>query len=197
MDHHSSAVSAPSALKILLDGNKRFLSGQNTHKKIDQESQLVVPLMQNPFAVILTCADSQMAPEIIFDQWLGNLYVIRNAGNIIDDITLGSIEYGVTQLGIKLVLVLGHQGCDTLTNSCLGIESEGHIQSINDKIQPALEKAFSQDGDIIGYAIDANIENSVNILRTSEPLLANLWNNDQIKIGGARFDLDSGRVVFI
>ena len=197
MDHHSSAVSAPSALKILLDGNKRFLSGQNTHKKIDQESQLVVPLMQNPFAVILTCADSQMAPEIIFDQWLGNLYVIRNAGNIIDDITLGSIEYGVTQLGIKLVLVLGHQGCDTLTNSCLEIECHGHIQSINDKIQPVLEKAFSQDGDIIAYAIDANIENSVNILRTSEPLLANLWNNDQIKIGGARFDLDSGRVVFI
>ena len=129
-DPEVKVTSAEEALQMLKEGNARFMSGELT-------------MGQKPFAIILCCADSRVAPEIYFDQKLGDIFVIRNAGNVVDEVVLGSIEYGAEHLGSPLMVVLGHTSCGAVTAACEGGELPENIEAIVKKIQPSVKAGAS------------------------------------------------------
>ena len=126
-------------LDALKAGNARFVSGTLNPKADYAEDRERLANGQHPFAVVLCCSDSRVSPEIVFDQGLGDLFVIRNAGNVVDKDVLGSIEYAVEHLGTPLVVVMGHSCCGALTATCQGGELPGHIKSIAERIRPSLD----------------------------------------------------------
>ena len=175
------------ALDQLKEGNARFLSGDLTPKDDYAALREKLSTGQHPFAVILCCSDSRVAPEIIFDQKLGDLFVIRNAGNIVDEEVLGSIEYAVEHLGSPLVVVMGHASCGAVTATYHGSDLPGHIINIASRIKPSL------DG---GCCIDDNA-------RRHAQRMAQLIEEDEIihhvgaKVVAAFYDLQSGKVEWL
>lgn len=135
-----------------------------------------------------------MPPEIIFDCGLGDLFVIRVAGHVVDDAVLGSVEFAVLSLGVELVMVLGHSRCGAVLATVEGGEPPGHLNSLVERIRPALAQARASGGDIIDVTITANIALTVAALRTSQPILAQRVADGRLHIVGARYDLDTGLV---
>ena len=133
------------ALDLLKEGNARFVSGDLIPKDDYSELREQLSTGQQPFAVVLCCSDSRVAPEIIFDQKLGDLFVIRNAGNVVDEDVLGSIEYAVEHLGTQLVVVLGHSSCGAVTATCQDGDLPGHIPYLTKRIQPAINTSCCID----------------------------------------------------
>ena len=133
------------ALDLLKTGNARFVSGELSPKDDYSALREQLGAGQHPFAVVLCCSDSRVAPEIIFDQKLGDLFVIRNAGNVVDEDVFGSIEYAVEHLGSPLVVVLGHSSCGAVTATCQGGEPSGHIAAIVRRIRQSVGEAGSID----------------------------------------------------
>lgn len=156
----------------------------------------VVAIGQHPFAIVLGCADSRVPPEIIFDQGLGDLFVIRVAGNIVDDAILGSIEYAVEELGTPLVLVLGHEGCGAVAATIKHGEILGHISTLLNAIQPAVDTAKTESGDLLDNAVRANIKLVVDQLKSSLPV-ADFVKHDKLKVVGAQYNLKCGTVEMI
>ena len=156
---------------------------------------------QHPFAVIFGCADSRVPPEIIFDQGLGDLFVIRVAGHVLDAAALGSIEYAAVELGVPLVMVLGHQRCGAVKAAVEAVERgstvPGHMPTLVDAIRPAVAKAKGSPGDLLDNAVRAHVAVVVGQLQSSEPILAALVRANKVKIVGARNDLDSGVVEIV
>jgi carbonic anhydrase len=153
---------------------------------------------QYPFAVILGCADSRTGPEILFDQGLGDLFVVREAGNVVDNHTIGSIEYAVEHLHVPLIVVMGHERCGAIaaardTVAAKG-QAEGHIESLVAAIRSAVEATAGQDAEA---TCKANVRNVVLALRTCEPLLRRMVDEDRVKVVGAYYDLDTGAVTFM
>ena len=128
------------ALELLKEGNARFVSNALVTKDHYEEERQQLSEGQHPFAVVLCCSDSRVVPEILFDQQLGDLFVIRNAGNVVDEDVLGSIEYAVEHLESPLVVVLGHSNCGAVTATCQGEELPGHIVDIVRRIIPSIDK---------------------------------------------------------
>ena len=185
--------------ELLVEGNKRFinnLSADHDHLEMINETREG----QYPFAVILSCMDSRTSTELIFDQGLGDVFSIRTAGNIIGEYELGSIEYAVEHLHCKLIVVLGHENCGAI-QAYAKSENEkhnDHIQSLVDYIASEEEEKTIPDSlrsntDIL---VKANITHAVNLLKSSTPVLKPLVDNNEIKIIGAYYDLDSGKVLF-
>ncbi|MGA9176521.1 MAG: carbonic anhydrase [Desulfobacterales bacterium] len=146
---------------------------------------------------MLSCSDSRVPPEILFDQGLGDLFVIRLAGNILDDAALASLEYAVEHLGVKYIMVLGHERCGAVEAALKGGEVPGHIGSLVKAIQPAVEKAKNQPGDLLDNAVRANITIVVQQLKSSEPILEELVKKGDLTVVGTRYDLDDGVVVIL
>lgn len=144
---------ADDALAMLKDGNERFVSGKLRHHGNQKKGRKVLGCGQKPFAVILCCADSRVSPEIFFDQKLGDIFVIRNAGNVIDTVVLGSIEYGVEHLGAPIVVVVGHSKCGAVTAACEGGELPENIQSIVNVIKPSVKDGESVDKVVRAHAV--------------------------------------------
>ena len=144
------------------------------------------------------CADSRTAPEILFDQGLGDLFVVREAGNVVDDHAIGSIEYGVEHLHAPLIVVLGHKRCGAVAAARDAVagkgRAEGHIESLVAAIRPAVEATVGQD---VEATCKANVRNIVHALRTSEPLLRHMVEHGDIKVVGEYYDLDTGVVAFL
>ncbi|HWP98409.1 MAG TPA: carbonic anhydrase [Syntrophomonadaceae bacterium] len=191
-------LTAQQAQQLLIDGNKRFLSGAILPKNLTQERRSELVKGQKPLAVILACSDSRVPPELIFDQGLGDLFVVRVAGNVIDPITLGSIEYGVEHLGATLIVVLGHSSCGAVKASVDGGEAKGSIASIVAKIKPLVEK--SKASGVKGEALyqkveDENIASSVAELEKSAEIKSLLKAN-KVKVISGKYHLDTGEVVF-
>ncbi len=191
------AVTADDALGLLAQGNQRYVAGQVTHPDQAMARRAEVAGSQAPFAVVLGCADSRVAPEIVFDQGLGDLFVIRVAGNVLDNTGLGSIEYAVEHLHSSLIVVLGHERCGAVTAAVKGGEAPGHIHSIVQAIEPAVEACQGQPGDPVENAVRANVSRVVTQLRHAGPLLAELVEAGKVKVVGARYDLDTGVVEFL
>ena len=126
-------------LEALKEGNARFVAGKMARKMDYANDRERLSQGQQPFAVVLCCSDSRVAPEIVFDQGLGDLFVIRNAGNVVNEDVLGSIEYAVEHLGTPLVVVMGHSSCGAVTATCQGEDLPGHIKSIAERIRPSLD----------------------------------------------------------
>ena len=137
---HDVAIDADEALKRLLDGNKRYLSGHAKGPNRSSARRTELARAQHPIAVIVSCSDSRVPPELLFDQGFGDVFVVRSAGNIVDSIGLGSIEYAVDHLGTKLILVLGHERCGAVTAAMQSGDAPGNIKSVVDAIKPAVEK---------------------------------------------------------
>ena len=193
-----NTLTSDQALTQLLRGNERFVAGWPDHpNQSARRRREVTEAGQHPFAVILSCSDSRVPPEIIFDQGLGDLFVIRVAGNVLDDIVLGTIEYAVEHLHAPLIMVLGHDQCGAVTAAVQGVEVRNHIQSLAEALRPAVAIARAQEGDVISNAIDANVHQAVTTLQASEPVLAHAVAEGQLKVAGARYNLDTGKVKLI
>ncbi len=181
-----------SALAELLAGNQRFAQQQTTglHRGAFRLKQ--VAKGQKPFAAILGCADSRVPVEILFDQGLGDLFVVRVAGNVATPEEIGSLEYA-TLVGAKVILVLGHERCGAVTAALAGKPVPGQIGSILEQIKPAIAATKGQSGDPLKNAIIANVQNQVAIIASS-PVVTDLVQAGKLKIVGGYYDLDTGVV---
>ena len=189
------APSADEALQQLMAGNKRYAEGKATRRHQDAVRRTEVAKGQKPMATILSCSDSRVPPEIVFDQGLGDLFVVRVAGNIAEAHGVGSIEYAVEHLGSRLIVVLGHERCGAVDATLKGGEAHGHIQWLVDAIRPAVEKAKGKPGDALDNAVTSNVAMTVEQLKSSMmPSLGVMLAERGVKIVGARYDLDSGVV---
>jgi carbonic anhydrase len=193
----SEVANGDEALQRLEEGNQRYVTNRTVDPHQSQARRIEVALGQNPFATILGCVDSRVPPEIVFDRGLGDLFVIRTAGQVIDQAVMGSIEFGAFELGIPLILVLGHEKCGAVNATIEALEhnaqAEGSIGALVDGIQPAVEAVRDQPGDLLDNAVNANVELGVARLKES-PILAELLEQGRLKIVGGRYDLDTGAV---
>jgi len=191
-----SSISGDQALQMLMDGNARFASGNATHPNQSEERLSDLVSGQHPFAVVVGCSDSRIPPEIIFDQGLGDIFVIRTAGEVMDNVTIASIEYAVEHLNVPLVLVLGHDGCGAVTAAVNGGEVPGHLNSLVGFIRPAVEeaKAAGSEDQLLENSIDCNVKNVVDEIRTCQPILSEAVEEGNLTIVGACYHLDSGIV---
>lgn len=182
------------ALRELKDGNRRYAEARAETPHRGVERAVEVSKAQHPFGQVLACSDSRVVPEIVFDQGLGDLFVVRVAGNIVDPAVEGSLEFGAQQLGARLIVVLGHRRCGAVTAAVQKVASANHIRFLMDRLQPALDEVRDRPGDPVENAVHAQVEKAVDQLRQSEPTLAHLRREGQLKVVGAVYDLDTGRV---
>ena len=196
-------ISAPEALQRLRDGNRRFLNGERGGiESVGQARRTELLGGQAPFAVIVACSDSRVPVEYLFDQGLGDLFVIRVAGNIVAPSQIGSIEYAVTNLGTRLVMVLGHSNCGAIEAALqnLGkIDATGspNLRSIVDRIRPALEPLLQSSDEIrLDEAVAANVRYSVQRLHEDSVILSNMVAAGELMVVGAEYSIDKGEVIF-
>lgn len=187
------------SINILKKGNKRFV--KNLKAQRDLSSQVKSTSKgQFPFAVVLSCIDSRVPVELIFDQGIGDIFSVRVAGNIVNEDVLGSIEYSCKVAGSKVVVVLGHTKCGAVTAACKKVEL-GNITALLSKIKPAvdfIEKDIKKfDNESIEKVVLKNIDFSVEQIRNESPILAEMEKNNEIQIIGANYDVSTGKVVFI
>ena len=147
--------------------------------------------------MILSCADSRVPPEIIFDQGLGDLFAIRVAGNITDDAILASIEYAAEHLHTPLLVVMGHGSCGAVTAATEAGEPPGHMSALVRPIRPAVEKARGMPGDLVANAVRLNVEMVVAQIRDSAPLLSAMVKTGQLRVVGAVYSLENGEVTWL
>jgi carbonic anhydrase len=190
-------VSPDAALTRLLDGNKRFVQQKSQHPHQSQRRLQEVAQAQHPFATILSCADSRVPAEILFDQGIGDLFDIRIAGNIITPEALGSIEYAAVLLGTPVVMVLGHERCGAVTAAVKGESLPGTIGAFVKAIRPAMAKVKGKPGDPVENAVVANVQYQVARLQQKSPLLVQRMQAGKLQIVGGRYDLDTGEVTII
>lgn len=188
---------ADEAIRMLKEGNNRFTSGKLEHPNQCEESRQSVAAGQEPIATVLTCSDSRVPPVDIFDQGLGDLFVVRVAGNVIGDHTLGSIEYAVKHLHTPLVLVLGHSNCGAVSAVASGAALEGHIATLGPAIQSAIKNVKDMEGDTIDNASIELAKQIATKISESEPVVADLVKDGAVRVVPAFYDLASGEVRFL
>lgn len=193
----TSNITPDAALQKLMDGNQRYIQQKRTFPDQGRSRILELAKGQHPFAIVLGCSDSRVAPEILFDQGLGDLFEIRVAGNVLDNVVLGSIEYAAAELGVPLLVVLGHERCGAVKAALDGKPVPGHIGSLVAAIKPAVYATKGQLGDAWDNAVRANVKMSVNKLKALSPILAKAVKAGTLKVVGARYDIDSGEVEVI
>lgn len=191
-----SEVTADDALRRLQEGNARYVKGESMHAHNDPARRDALVSGQAPYACILGCADSRVPPELVFDAGLGDVFVIRVAGNIFSDEISGSIEYAVEHLGVQLVVVLGHQSCGAVGATLQGMEAPGDIKVLVEAIKPAVEEAKGLDGDTLEHAVRLNARNVARELLRDEPVLAAARRAGKMRVLPAYYRLDDGSVEF-
>jgi carbonic anhydrase len=213
------------ALSRLKEGNGRFISGnmQHPHESNDERAYIAknsyenpggislgmtsdqaakrrteLTKNQHPFAIILSCSDSRVPPEIVFDEGLGDLFIVRVAGNVLNDEGLGSIEYGVDVLGARLIVVLGHQSCGAVDAAMKTVaangKAPGHIQSLVAAIKPVVVATPKAD---LETTIKANVKHVADALRSSTPILKGRVDSGDVQVIGGYYTLDTGAVTFL
>jgi carbonic anhydrase len=200
----AAALTPDQILAKLLEGNKRFVNGEAINPRRKPEDFTKLAEGQNPRAVIVGCADSRVSPELLFDQGVGDLFVVRVAGNVISGAGAtikGSIEYAVAELGVSLVMVLGHGQCGAVKAAVKHIEANdalpGAINELVNTIKPAVARAKGLSGDALENAIKANVEIGVERLKGLEPILAGPVKAGKVKVVGGVYDLRTGSVTII
>ena len=192
--HAQSNLTPDQALKELMDGNQRYIAGRFT--SFDEDKQILrdrTVEKQQPFAALLSCADSRVPVEIIFDQSIGELFVTRVAGNFVTPEIIGSLEYGAAVLGTKVIMVLGHAGCGAVKAAIAGKAVPGQISSFFPHLQPAVDQAGS---DLVA-AIKANASIQATLLSKASPVLSPMVKEGKLKIVGAYYDLATGKVTSV
>lgn len=165
------------------------------HPHLSAARRTEVAYGQHPFAMILSCADSRVPPEQVFDRGLGDLFVARVAGNVVSDEVLGTLEYGALHLQVPLIVVLGHERCGAVEAAVQGGELPGHTKSVAERIAPAVQEAKKHNPpDLVEESVRMNVKLVVEQLQKSQPVLAAMIQQGKVKVVGARCDLDTGVV---
>ena len=186
------------ALAALIEGNRRFAAGTAEHPRQDaRRREEVLEKGQYPLAAIVACSDSRVSPELVFDQGLGDLFVVRVAGNLVNDLGLGSLEYAASHLGVPLIAVMGHTRCGAVTAATAAADSPGRISAIITALGPAIEKAKGGPGDLVEAAARESVKSTVAALNASEPVLRPLVDRGALRIVGMFYDIERGTVEVI
>lgn len=190
-------LSPAQAMNRLMEGNQRYVTGiAKRHDFIAERDTLTDG--QNPFAAVLSCADSRIAPEYAFDAGRGDLFVVRVAGNFVNDDGLASLEYAVAVLGTPLIMVLGHEGCGAVKAGVKRVKENatfpGHIDSLADAIAPAVREAANQKGDLLEMSIRQNVLNNVALLKMASPVLVDALAAKRLRVVGGVYELGSGQI---
>jgi carbonic anhydrase len=188
------------SLTKLLDGNKRFVSGELSNKDLGEGRRQELTSGQHPFATVLSCSDSRVAPELIFDQGLGDIFIVRVAGNVVEPTTMGSIEYGAEHLHTPLLVILGHESCGAVkaTLEAKG-RPEGNIGAILKKIMPAVKtakKAKKDPQETLDLAVQENVKNTYKDVMKSR-IIRELVHEGKLKVVAAEYYLGTGKVEMI
>ena len=196
--HNFENLSAQEALDKLKKGNKRFVQLHQKHPDESKQRRKEMLKGQHPFVVILSCSDSRVPLELIFDQGLGDLFEIKNAGNVLDDHVIGSIEYAVMHCGVKLIVIMGHQDCGAINATLSGVSETKYIKSLEDSIQPAVEqckiKGLEVNSDNV---VKAHVMQDIEELMTQDHDLVKYMKENKVKIVPAYYHLDTGKVDFL
>ena len=200
-------ISAAAALERLREGNRRFVNDEVSEETLaSREHKAGAATPQNPFAIILACSDSRVPTELIFDRGIGELFVIRVAGNIVAPSQIGSIEFAAKQFGTRLVVVLGHSNCGAIIATLKELALKESVRSPNlraivDRVRPALEPVLHDDSDledeeVISSCVRANIRASVEQLRHGSLILEQLVDTGDLQIIGAEYSIETGTIEF-
>lgn len=192
-----SIAAADTKLQRLIEGNQRFSSGRLVQKEDVVGRRMELIKGQSPSAVVLSCSDSRVPPELVFDQGLGDIFVIRVAGNVAAPVELGSIEYAVEHLNVPLIIVLGHDKCGAVTAAIKGGKHEGNIRSIIRKIAPSVRKAKAtgkKGEELLDAAIEENAKNVAAVLVKESKVIKHLVEQKRLKIVAAKYEFESGKV---
>lgn len=197
--HHAPkpAMTADAAMRALIEGNARFVAGMPARLRQDDKRLAETAQGQAPFAIVVSCSDSRVPPEILFDQGIGDLFIIRTAGHVVDDVALGSIEYAVEHIGCPILVVLGHERCGAVKAAVAGGALPGHLPALGKAISPAVEMSRGKEGDHSENAMRSHVGLTVHALKTGKPILEEFVKSGKLKVVGARYDLDEGRVDWI
>jgi carbonic anhydrase len=193
-DHPDASVTADAALANLKEGNVRFATHEVSQGKPNAAKRAETAETQRPFAIVVACADSRTSPELIFDHNIGDLFVVRTAGNLVDDYGLGSIEYAVNHLGARLIVVVGHDGCGAVKAALASDTAPGHVESLVRAIQPAVSAVKGKEGDPLHLAIAENAHLMAEKIR-SQADFGELAKDVRIVCGV--YNLDTGKVEWI
>jgi carbonic anhydrase len=192
-----NVLSPEVALKRLMDGNSRYVEGVSRRHDFKHEREALVG-GQNPYAAVLSCADSRIAPEYAFDSGRGDLFVCRVAGNFANDDTIASLEYSVAVLSAPLILVLGHDSCGAVDATIKSLKDgkppPGHIPSLVAAIAPAVKAVSQQSGDVLDNAIRQNAIDTVAKLKSATPILSAAVEQNKLKVVGGIYRLATGKV---
>ena len=196
-----NAIAPAEALKRLQEGNARYVANVSTNKDFSADRAARAEA-QYPFASIVACADSRVAPELLFDQGPGELFVIRVAGNFVSEYGLASLEYGALVLGSPLILVCGHSSCGAVKSAIQAVKEgtvfPGHLPALMSQIKPAVEAAMAKNpSDLVAEAIAENVRLNVEYLKTATPVIADLFTKGKIDIVGAVYDIATGKVTAV
>ncbi|HCX21783.1 MAG: carbonic anhydrase [Flammeovirgaceae bacterium] len=185
------------ALDKLKEGNARYVSGNLTHPNMNAVRRDELNEGQNPFAVVLSCADSRVVPECVFDQGMGDLFVLRVAGNIAGDRVIGSIEYAVENLGCRLIVVLGHEKCGAVSATLGENDPGGHMSYLVEHIKPAVERAKGMEGDLLTNSVKMNAKLEAEQLAAKDPYISKRVQDLGVQIVPAYYKLSNGEVEFM
>lgn len=198
VDRDSAYADPRVALKKLQGGNKRFVEGKSIKPRQDYEAIKKTEFGQEPFAIIVGCSDSRVPNEVIFDQGLGDLFIIRTAGQVSAAASYGSMEFAVLKLKSKLIVVLGHTECGAVAAAVDRPEDvPGHIVTLINDIKPAVRKSAHFMGSVVNNAVRQNVIEQVKNLRDLDPILRKKYEAGEILIVGAVYDIHNGKVEFI
>jgi carbonic anhydrase len=195
-----NVLSPDAALDRLMKGNQRYVEGVAKRHDFRHEREALTR-GQNPFASVLSCADSRIAPEYAFDAGRGDLFVCRVAGNLTNDDVIASLEYSVLVLNSPLIVVLGHQACGAVDSAIKSIKENttlpGHLPSLVSALTPAVKAALDQPGDSLNNAIRQNVTLTVAGIKTATPILSKAVEEKRVRVVGAIYDLADGRVALV
>jgi carbonic anhydrase len=197
----SAADTPDAALKLLTEGNERYVANQPRERDFSA-GRASRALGQAPFAAVLSCADSRVAPELAFDQGPGDLFVVRVAGNFVTADGLGSLEFGAAVLGTKLIMVLGHSSCGAVNATVAALQKgnklPGHIADLVRAMKPGIEGEIEQGGSNLEQrAVAANVRHNVKRLQQATPILAKMVAEKKLSVVGALYDLPTGKVALV
>lgn len=199
---YDKAITPDEVKEILINGNKRFVTGALSNKDLSLNRRINLARNgQKPIVAILTCCDSRVSPELIFDQGLGDLYVIRNAGNIVDTVVLGSIEFALETLNLSLIIILAHEKCGAIKATVEGKKVPSNLKSIVDIITPSLKKVkLSNEAKCIEelscQVEEENAKHSAKIL-IKNPIIKRLIHQGKLKVISAKYYLETGEIKFL
>ena len=193
-------ISPQEALEKLIDGNKRFANGNSLHPNRCDETKNALLKQQKPFVAVLSCSDSRVPVEIIFDAGLGDIFAVRTAGHVLSKEVMGSLEYAIRTLEVKLVMILGHENCGAIRTAVETYQNKGYdelsenLQSILNHIYPAIEQTVCENDDFLNSAVKSNINYQLEDLKKKDNYIKQKLENSEIKLVGAIYSLTTGKV---